>query len=78
MEEIARRRSPGADIRVGEIEEPPFVHALAEARRMTKPGGVVVAAVWDAAEKCELAASCCRPPAAWRTGSLRPVHTGCA
>lgn len=75
LAEIARERCPGADIRVGEIEELPFgdgcfevtsgfnsfqyatdpVHALAEARRVTKPGGTVVVAVWGAAEKCQLA-----------------------
>jgi SAM-dependent methyltransferase len=31
------------------------VHALAEARRATKPGGRVVVAVWGAADRCELA-----------------------
>ena len=64
LAEIARERCPGADIRVGEIEELPFgdgsfevtsgfnsfqyatdpAHALAEARRVTKPGGTVVVA----------------------------------
>ena len=73
--EIAKSRCPGADIRVGEIEELPFgdrtfdvttgfnsfqyaadsVHALAEARRVTKPNGRVVVTVWGAAENCELA-----------------------
>jgi len=73
--EIARSRCPGADIRVGELEELPFgermfdvttgfnsfqyaadsVHALAEARRVTKPNGVVVVTVWGVAENCELA-----------------------
>lgn len=72
---IAKRRCPGADIRVGEIEALPFaddsfdavtgfnsfqyasdaVHALAEAKRVTKPTGSVVIAVWGAADKCELA-----------------------
>ncbi|HEY1545459.1 MAG TPA: class I SAM-dependent methyltransferase [Xanthobacteraceae bacterium] len=33
--------------------DPP--HALAEARRVTKPNGHVVITVWGAAEKCELA-----------------------
>jgi SAM-dependent methyltransferase len=31
------------------------VHALAEARRVTKPGGRVVVAVWGTADRCELA-----------------------
>jgi SAM-dependent methyltransferase len=73
--EIARSRCPGADIRVGEIEELPFedrafdvvtgfnsfqyaadpVHALAEARRVTTPRGCVVAAIWGAPERCQLA-----------------------
>ena len=73
--EIARSRCPGADIRVGEIEELPFgddsfdittgfnsfqyaadpAHALAEAKRVTKPNGCVLVAVWGAADKCELA-----------------------
>jgi SAM-dependent methyltransferase len=72
---IARGRCPGADIRVGEIEELPFaddsfdvttgfnsfqyaadpVHALTEARRVTRPNGCVVVAVWGAADRCELA-----------------------
>lgn len=86
--EIARERCPGADIRVGEIEELPFsddsfdvttgfnsfqyatdpVHALAEARRVTKPNGRVVITVWGAADKCQLApyiaalGSCLPPP----------------
>jgi SAM-dependent methyltransferase len=30
------------------------VHALSEAKRVTKPGGLVVAAVWGAPEKCEM------------------------
>jgi len=72
---VAKARCPGADIRVGEIEELPFadrsfdvttgfnsfqyaadpVHALSEAKRVTKPNGYVVVAVWGAAERCELA-----------------------
>jgi SAM-dependent methyltransferase len=72
---LAKTRCPGADIRVGEIEELPFgdhsfdtvtgfnsfqyaadpVHALSEAKRVTKPSGHVVVAVWGAAENCELA-----------------------
>jgi SAM-dependent methyltransferase len=31
------------------------VHALSEAKRVTKPNGCVVMAVWGAADKCELA-----------------------
>jgi SAM-dependent methyltransferase len=73
--EIARSRCPGADMRVGEMEELPFqdhafdvttgfnsfqyaadpVRALTEARRVVKPNGRVIVAVWGAAEKCELA-----------------------
>jgi len=73
--EVAKSRSPGADIRVGELEQLPFadrtfdvttgfnsfqyaadpVHALAEAKRVTKPNGRVVVTVWGAAENCELA-----------------------
>jgi SAM-dependent methyltransferase len=73
--EVAKSRCPGADMRVGELEELPFpdqqfdvttgfnsfqyaadpVHALAEARRVTKPNGRVVVTVWGAAENCELA-----------------------
>jgi SAM-dependent methyltransferase len=30
-------------------------HALAEAKRVTKPNGIVVVAVWGAADKCQLA-----------------------
>lgn len=85
--EIAKSRVPGADIRVGEIEELPFpdhsfdvttgfnsfqyaadsVHAIAEARRVTKPNGRVVVMVWGAAENCELtpyiaALGKCLPP----------------
>ncbi|KUM24250.1 hypothetical protein AU467_07550 [Mesorhizobium loti] len=32
------------------------VHGLAEAKRVTKPGGLVVAAVWGAPEKCQMGA----------------------
>lgn len=32
------------------------VHGLAEAGRVTKPGGCVVAAVWGAPERCEAGA----------------------
>jgi SAM-dependent methyltransferase len=73
--DIAKSRCPGADIRVGEIEELPFrdrsfdvttgfnsfqyaadsVHALAEAKRVTRPNGAVVVTVWGAADNCELA-----------------------
>jgi SAM-dependent methyltransferase len=73
---IARKRLPGADVRVGEIEELPFadasfdvvtgfnsfqyaadrVRALSEARRVAKPGGVVIAAVWGDPARCEMAA----------------------
>ena len=72
--EVAKSRCPGADIRVGEIEELPFetgrfdvttgfnsfqyaanpVQALGEAKRVTKPDGYVVVAVWGAAANCEL------------------------
>lgn len=75
LAELANSRCPGADIRVGEIEQLPFrdaefdvttgfnsfqyatdpVHALAEAKRVTKANGYVLVAVWGAAEKCELA-----------------------
>jgi len=73
--DLAKNRCPGADIRIGEIEQLPFgddsfdvttgfnsfqyatdpVHALAEAKRVTKPNGYVLVAVWGAAEKCQLA-----------------------
>ncbi|HKS87309.1 MAG TPA: class I SAM-dependent methyltransferase [Pseudolabrys sp.] len=72
---IAQGRSPGADIRVGDIEDLPFadhsfdivtgfnsfqyagdpVRALTEARRVTRPNGYVLVAVWGAADHCELA-----------------------
>lgn len=72
--DLARSRCPGADVRVGDIEELPFgdagfdvttgfnsfqyaanpVGALAQAKRVTKPNGFVVIAVWGAPEKCEL------------------------
>jgi SAM-dependent methyltransferase len=71
---LAKSRCPGADIRVGELEELPFandtfdvttgfnsfqfatdpVHALTEAKRVTKPDGYVLVAVWGSPEKCEL------------------------
>jgi SAM-dependent methyltransferase len=72
--DIARERLPGADVRVGDLEELPFpdgtfdvvtgfnafqyaadrVHALAEARRVATPAGLVAAAVWGSPERCEL------------------------
>ncbi len=75
LAEIARSRCPGADIRVGDIEELPFdadgfdvtsgfnsfqyaadpVRALSEAKRVTRPKGHVVVAVWGAAQNCQLA-----------------------
>jgi SAM-dependent methyltransferase len=74
--EIARRRAPNADLRVGEMEALPHangsfdavtgfnafqyaarpVEALKEARRVTKPGGTIVIAVWGLPEQCEAAA----------------------
>lgn len=73
--EIARRRVPGGDFRVAEMEELPHadnsfdvvtgfnafqyaaspVNALQEARRLTKPGGTIVIAVWGLPETCEAA-----------------------
>jgi SAM-dependent methyltransferase len=72
---IAREKLPGADIRVGELEELPFadrafdvvtgfnsfqyaadrVHALSEAKRVARPGGLVIAAVCGYPAKCEMA-----------------------
>ena len=73
--EIARRRVPGGDFRVAEMEALPHadnsfdvvtgfnafqyaaspVNALREARRVAKPGGVIVIAVWGLPETCEAA-----------------------
>jgi SAM-dependent methyltransferase len=71
---IAKTRVPGADVRVGELEELPYadrsfdvvtgfnafqyaadrVNALREARRVTRDGGCVVAAVWGEPDKCQM------------------------
>jgi SAM-dependent methyltransferase len=72
--ELARRRLPDADLRVGEMENLPWddgsfdlvtgfnsfffandmVAALREARRVAKPGGVVVLQAYGAHERCQL------------------------
>jgi SAM-dependent methyltransferase len=73
--EIARRRTPHADLRTGEMEALPYadesfdvvtgfnafqyaaspVNALREARRVARPGRIVVVATWGAPEDCEAA-----------------------
>jgi SAM-dependent methyltransferase len=73
--EIAKRRVPGGDFRVAEMEELPHadksfdvvtgfnsfqyaaspVNALREARRVAKPAGHIVIAVWGLPEQCEAA-----------------------
>lgn len=72
--EIAQSRCPGADIRVGDIEDLPFatgafdvtigfnafqyannpIRALREAKRVTKPNGIVVVSAWGATERCQV------------------------
>ncbi len=71
-----RRRVPGADVRVGDLQFLPYDDAtfdvvmgfnafqyaadpsaaLAEARRVVRPGGTVAVAVWGPREDCDLAA----------------------
>ena len=73
--EIARRRVPGGEFRVVEMEALPYedgsfdvvtgfnafqyaaspVNALREARRVVKPDGIIIIAVWGMPETCEAA-----------------------
>lgn len=73
--EIARRRAPGGDFRVAEMQLLPYdddtfdaltsfnafqyaaspVNALREARRVVKPSGIIIIAVWGLPESCEAA-----------------------
>ncbi len=73
--EIARRRVPGGEFHLAEMEALPFaggafdvvtgfnsfqyaaspVNALREARRVTRPDGIIVIAVWGLPESCEAA-----------------------
>jgi SAM-dependent methyltransferase len=73
--EIARRRVPGGEFHLAEMEALPFpdgtfdvvtgfnsfqyaaspVNALREARRVTRPSGIIVIAVWGLPETCEAA-----------------------
>ena len=76
MVELARRRLPGADLRLGSLEAlpwpdrefdvvtgfnafqfaPDLTAALAEARRVTRPGGRVAVCNWGSPQDCELSA----------------------
>jgi SAM-dependent methyltransferase len=82
--EVARMRVPGADFRLGDLEQLPFADdtfdivtgfnsfqyagnpqfALAEARRVAKPGGSVVIATWGNPEGMQAASV---------IGALRPL-----
>src|SRR6266540_278519 len=61
--ELARKRLPDADLRVGEMEDLPYhddtfdmVAALREAGRVAKPDAPVVIQVWGAHDRCDLEA----------------------
>ncbi len=81
--EHARRRSPGADLRLGDMQDLPFdersfdvvsainalqyaddpARALAQARRVLRPGGILAVVTWSDTENMEAARfnACLRP-----------------